>query len=492
MIRTALAAVLVASTAPAHAREPAVDAATYAAIDRIFQDWMLDQHVPGLAYAIVDASGRILHAGTFGVQAIETGAPVTPDTAFRIASMSKAPTAYAIMQLAGQGRLSLEDPVAAHVPEAGPWAQHVRIRQLLHHTAGFVTDNPWGDRQQSASPAEFTAMLASDMPFDAAPGTRYSYSNFGYATLGRIITNLSGKPYQAHIAQTQWQPLGMASTTFDVTAVPDAGLARGYRWTDGKWLPEPVMADGEFGAMGGMVTTAGDYAHWVGHLLSGWPAKPAAADIPARRNVRAMREGGGFTHNRRRPGKDASDCATAAMVYAAGLVAGQDCVLGAVMFHSGGYPGYGSHMLLLPDAGVGIYAFANRTYAAPTGPVWDAAGRLRRAGLAEDRPVPVTAELAAGYRKVQQIWSTGRIDSDPGALAVNMLMDRPAASWNADLAALKTNAGRCDTAGPPIATSAMAGRFQWRCATGRISGSFLLAPVRTVQLQELFFQRAAQ
>lgn len=491
MIRTILAATVIALAVPASAQAPD-PTATYASIDRSFQDWMLDNNVPGLAYAVVDATGRILHAGTFGVQAIETGAPVTRDSAFRIASMSKAPTAYAILKFAEQGRLSLEDPVARHVPEAGPWAAHVRVRQLMHHTAGFVTDNPWGDRQQSATPAEFTAMLAGNVPFDAAPGTRYSYSNFGYATLGRIITNLAGKPYQAHIAETQWQPLGMPSTTFDVNVVPDARLARGYRWTDGKWTAEPTMADGEFGAMGGMVTTTNDYARWVGHLLSGWPASPQAADTPARNSIRAMAEGGGFTHNRRRPGKDTSDCATAAMVYAAGLVAGQDCILGKVTYHSGGYPGYGSHMLLLPDAGIGIYAFANRTYAAPTGPVWDAAGQLRHAGLAPERPVPVTPALAAGYRAVQRIWETGRIDADPDALAVNMLLDRPATEWNGNLASLRTNAGTCDMASPVTPTSAMAGRFLWRCATGRISGSFLLAPTGTVQIQELFFQRAAR
>jgi CubicO group peptidase (beta-lactamase class C family) len=328
------------------------------------------------------------------------------------------------------------------------------------------------------------------LPFDAAPGTRYSYSNLGYATLGRIITNLSGKPYQQYIAETQWRPLGMATTTFDMASVPDGRAARGYRWADGRWQPEPVMADGEFGAMGGMATSVNDYARWVGHLLSGWPAPAdAAADKPARRLVRSMREGGGFPHVRRRPGRDETACAVTHMVYAAGLVAGQDCVLGAVAFHSGGYPGYGSHMLMLPEAGIGIYAFANRTYAAPTGPVWEAATLLRRAGLADDRPVPVSAAVASAAAAVARIWEAGRIEAVPDALAVNMLMDRPADAWDAELASLKREAGACETGTPVVATSAMAARFQWRCATGRIAGSFLLAPTGRVEIQELFFRR---
>jgi CubicO group peptidase (beta-lactamase class C family) len=421
-----------------------------------------------------------------GVQDLEAKRPVTADSAFRIASMSKAFTAYGILNLQADGKLTLSDPASKHVPELSPWATGITVGDLMHHTAGFVTDDPWGDRQQVRTPAEFTAMLKAGVPFQSAPGSAYEYSNFGYATLGRTITNLSGKPYQQHIGDSVFGPLGMTSTTYDVFAVPDARLARGYRWENGKWSPEPTMHDGEFGAMGGVVTTANDYAKWVAHLLSGWPADAKANAQGA--TIRAMRTGGGIPHTRPRPGKDSPDCRMT-MIYAAGLVSGTDCLLGAVLFHSGGYPGYGSHMLMLPESGVGIFAFSNRTYAAPLAPVWDAAGTLSRAGQLGRRAIPVSPQLAKAYSEARRMWAEGRINTAPEMLAENMLMDRSAANWAAEFARLKGESGTCETNAPIVPNGAMSGSFQWRCTTGRINGRLLLAPTPTVQIQALNLAR---
>ncbi len=463
-------------------------------IRKAFQDWMLDQHVPGLVWGIVK-EGKLVHVEGLGVQDLAAKRPVTADTAFRIASMSKAFTGHAILQLRDEGKLRLDDPAAMHVPELAGWAGGISVADLLHHTAGFVTDDPWGDRQQVLTSAEFTAMLKAGVPFQRAPGTAYEYSNFGYATLGRIVTNRSGRPYQAFIGDTLFGPLGMRATTLEVAAVPRDRLAIGYRWEDGRWTPEPEMRDGEFGAMGGVVTTANDYAKWVAHLLSGWPATPedgksTLRDMrPGEATLRQMRVGGGFTQQRTRPGKDGAACPQSVLVYAAGLLAGQDCVLGAVLFHSGGYPGYGSHMLLGPDAGVGIFAFANRTYAAPTAPVWDAAGVLQRAGLWAPRPIPVSPRLAEGYAAAGRIWSTGRVETEAKLLAMNFLMDRSAQGWAAELARLKTETGACDTSAPIQPDGALSGRFQWRCTTGRLNGHLLLAPTPTSQIQALRLAR---
>jgi CubicO group peptidase (beta-lactamase class C family) len=452
-----------------------------------FQDWMLDNHVPGLVWGVVK-DGRLVAVGAEGVQDLEARRPVTAATAFRIASMSKAFTAYGILALEAQGKLALSDPASKHVPEISPWASGITVGDLLHHTAGFVTDDPWGDRQQVRTPAEFTAMLKAGVPFQSAPGSAYEYSNFGYATLGRILTNVSGRPYQRFIGETVFRPLGMAATTYDVFAVPDARLARGYRWENGRWLAEPMMKDGEFGAMGGVVTTADDYARWVAHLLSGWPAEARAGGGGA--VLRAMRSGGGIPHSRARPGKDGAECRTLSLIYASGLISGNDCQLGAVLFHSGGYPGYGSHMLLLPEAGVGLFAFSNRTYAAPLAPVWDAAGVLQRAGLAAKRQVPLSERLGKAYAEARAIWAAGRIDANPAVLAENMLMDRSAEAWAAELARLRAESGDCDTTSFILPTGALAGQFQWRCTTGRINGQLLLAPTNTLQIQALRFARA--
>jgi CubicO group peptidase (beta-lactamase class C family) len=451
-----------------------------------FADWMLDNRVPGLVWGVVK-DGKLVAVEGMGVQDLEARRPVTADSAFRIASMSKAFTAYGILALRHPNLVSLSDPASKHVPEMSPWATGITVGDLMHHTAGFVTDDPWGDRQQVRTPAEFTAMLKAGVPFQSAPGSAYEYSNFGYATLGRILTNASGEPYQKFIDRIVFKPLDMASTTFDVFAVPDARLARGYRWENGRWSAEPMMKDGEFGAMGGVVTTANDYAKWVAHLLSAWPARRGPVD-PGHAVLLAMRTGGGIPHTRGRPGKDAPDCRMT-MIYAAGLVSGSDCLLGAVLFHSGGYPGYGSHMLLLPEAGVGIFAFANRTYAAPLAPVWDAAGVLQRSGAVSKRGAPLSPQLATAYSEARRIWGEGRIDGNPAILAENMLMDRSAENWAAELARLKAESGDCDTAVPIAPAGAMAGQFQWRCTNGRVNGQLLLAPTTTPQIQALLLSR---
>lgn len=482
-----LLALLILAPPPATAApDPRLEAAL-PELRQIFLTWQRDSRAPGLVWGIVTPDG-LVHVESAGVQNLESRAPVTPDTAFRIASMSKAFTARAILALAAEGKLRLDEPAAAYVPELASWAPGVRVRDLLHHTPGFVTDDPWGDRQQPLPDADFTRLLKAGVPFTRPPGTAHEYSNLGYAILGRIISNLTGKPYQAHIRETVFTPLGMASTTYEVREVPAARLARGYRFEDGRWTLEPIMADGAFGAMGGVVTTANDYAKWMAWLLQGLPANPALS--PAADVRRAMSEGGGFLVRRPRPGRDAPACEHA-LIYAGGLRAGDDCLLGRFLTHSGGYPGYGSHMVLFPEAGIGLFAFSNRTYAAPVAPVWNAAGALHRARILASRPLAPTPALEAGYATARTIWAKGRITAEPARLAMNMLMDQPAPLWDAELARLRRDLGDCDTSTPLQPTGALSARFQWPCRFGRLNGDLLLAPTPTPQIQALRLSVAA-
>ncbi len=471
--------------APLHA-DPRLEAAL-PGIRQGFADWMRDNRVPGLVWGIVTPEG-LAHVETAGVADLEARTPVSPDTAFRIASMSKAFTGLSILMLRDEGRLRLEDPVALHIPETRGWAPAtpdspaLTVADLLHHTAGFVTDDPWGDRQQPMPEAEFSRLLAAGVPATRAPGTAFEYANLGYAMLGRIVTNVSGRPYQAFVADRLFRPLGMTATGYDVTAVPRARLARGYRFEGGRWLAEPEMADGAFGAMGGVVTTARDYVKWMAFLLGAWPAGEPGSGPAARATVRAMAATGGPPQARPRPGRE--PCRMAAG-YGAGLLVAEDCDLGKALFHGGGYPGYGSHMLLLPEAGVGLFALANRTYAGPAAPVWEAALALRRSGFASPRPLPVSPALATAYAGAARIWAEGRIDAEPDLLAMNMPMDRSAELWRSELARLRAELGQCDTSAPVVATGALSGRFQWACDFGRLDGQLLLAPTRRPQIQAL-------
>jgi CubicO group peptidase (beta-lactamase class C family) len=462
----------------------------YAAADRIFEEYRLDAHVPGLAYGIV-ADGRLVNVGALGVQDTETRRPVTADTLFRVASMTKAFTALTVLKLRDDGRLRLDAPASEYVPELRGWAYPtedsppIRVRDLLNHAGGLVTDDPWGDRQTPLPEAEFTRLLASGVPFTSTPGTRFEYSNLGYALLGRIVTNVSKSPYPATITRTLLEPLGMAASGFDVDAAPKEKRALGYRWEDDAWRLEPTLGPGAFGAMGGLQTSANDYAKWVGFLLSAWPARDGAESGPVRRaTVRELAQGSNFPRFRDRPARSGSKPSRQAIAYGMGMIVAMDETLGLTISHSGGYPGYGSHVLLLPDRGIGLFAFANRTYASPARAVWDAAIVLDEAGmLGSERELPVRERLATAYRAAGAMYEAGSVDPGRDLLAMNFLLDRDAEHWAKEITRLKSEVGDCDTASPITPTGAQSGDFTWTCEHGRLDGSLLLAPTRPERIQ---------
>ena len=176
-----------------------------------------------------------MHVKGAGVQDIDTKRPVNADTLFRIASMTKAFTALSILKLRDEGKLALDAPVETYVPELRGWkyptddSPKIRVRELLTHTAGFVTDDPWGDRQTPLPEGDFTRLLRDGVPFTRPPATAMEYSNLGYALLGRIVANVSGQPYKDFVQGLLFTPLGMAATGYDVAAAPQ-GPSRA-------WLP---------------------------------------------------------------------------------------------------------------------------------------------------------------------------------------------------------------------------------------------------------------
>ncbi len=460
-------------------------------IDQGFTDYMREGHVPGLVYGIV-ANGRLVHVKSMGVQDIISKRATTPDTRFRVASMSKAFTALAILKLRDAGKISLDDLAEKHVPEMRKWrypmsdAPRIRVRDLLSHVSGFVTDDPWGDRQQPLTEADFTKMIAAGVPFTRAAQTSFEYSNFGYALLGRIVTNVSGKRFDIYIRDAILKPLGMNDSGYEFHDVPFESRAIGYRWEDDAWREEPTMKHGAFGAMGGLYTTANDYARYVAWLLQGWPARDGAEVGPLRRSsIRELAQGSNFLRVAKRRGKSGATACPLATAYGKGMIVAQDCDLGLTLAHGGGFPGYGSHIMLMPDYGVGIFVFANRTYAGPAGAAWDGAVALLKAGALKRAAPLVSAALATGYAKAGAIYTAGNVAG--AGLAMNFLMDRDAAHWAGDIATLKASVGVCDTGAPITPTGGLSGTFIWTCEKGKVSGEILLAPMNSVQIQALRF-----
>ena len=477
--------------------QPAADTGldSYAIADEIFADFFLDAHIPGMVYGIV-SDGRLVHAETYGVQDLESLRPVTPDSLFRIASMTKAFTALTVLRLRDDGYLRLDSAAEEYVPELRDWkyptddSPRIRVRDLLNHTSGLVTDDPWGDRQTPMPEEDFTQLLRDGVPFTRAPGVGFEYSNMGYALLGRTITNVSGHPFAETISSTLLMPLDMNSSGFIADAAPVERRAMGYRWENNAWQLEPTLGHGAFGAMGGLQTSANDYARWVEFLLSAWPPRDGPEVGPVRRaSIRELATGSNFQALTERYARSDAEACIQAWAYGMGMSVRMDCTLGFTLSHGGGYPGYGSHVLLLPDRGIGIFAFTNRTYASAQIPVWETAVALQQAGLlGSEKSLPVGSDLATAYGTAADIFATGQVNTMGSQLAVNFLLDRSADIWAQHLAELKAEVGDCDTSSPLTATGALSGEFTWRCMHGRVKGSLLLAPTRPATIQELVLE----
>lgn len=491
-----LLALLVSAAAPlsAQAAEPKTLEQIEPDIDAMFAKFQADAHIPGMVYGVVK-DGKLAYVKGIGVQDLTDKRPVTPDTLFRIASMTKAFTALSILNLRDHGKLRLDDLAEKYIPEMKNWtyptkdSPRIRIRDLLQHVGGFVTDDPWGDRQTPMPEAEFVKILKAGVPFSRAPQMQHEYSNFGYALLGRIVAKASGMKYTAYVEKTILKPLGMTSSGYVVTDWPIERRAIGYRWENDAWAEEPTMGDGAFNSMGGLQVSANDYAKWVAFILSAWPPRDDTDNGPVKRaTVRELAQGSNFTSVQNRTGSSGATACKQSLAYGMAWRVAQDCDLGLTMAHGGGYPGYGSHIMLMPEYGVGIFALANRTYAGPSAPAWDSAVAMFNAGLLNKRPVEVMPAVAEFYEASRRTYDAGNLGPLEGKLAMNFLMDKTADNWAKDLAGLKSQVGECNAVEPLAPISAMAANFRLTCEKGQLDGNILLAPTTPITLQALRFR----
>lgn len=355
--------------------------ASFSAADDIVRSYHERGGQPGIAYGIV-RDGELVHAAGFGARSLGGplgGSPPDEWTVFRIASMSKSFTASAIMLLRDEGMLALDDPAAAYLPELAGWdngaadAGPLTIRHLLTMTAGFPTDDPWGDRQQGLPLGEFDALLAHGVGFNWAPGTRFEYSNLGYAILGRIVAVAAGLPYDEFVRTRLLAPLGMSRTGFAAQEFKQSELALGYRRGPDGWAELPFDPYGAFAPMGGVFSCVADLATWASGFAAAFPpviesrlaesgCAPGAGHplgAASRRLMQLPQAVTGWRAADRLPARPPGSPA----YYGFGLFIDEDPALGRVVSHSGGYPGFGSNMRWHPATGLAVIALGNGTYA---------------------------------------------------------------------------------------------------------------------------------
>ena len=472
-------------------------AAAFPEVDALFREFVSRSHVPGAAWGIV-VDGELAHSGATGVRHVGSKAPVDTDTVFRIASMTKSFTAMAILSLRDQGKLRLDEPAERYVPELGglsyPTADSPKltIRHLLSHSEGFPEDNPWGDQQLGITEAQMIALLRRGIPFSNAPGVAYEYSNYGFALLGRIVARASGKPYNEYLSEKILTPLGMTSTTMEASRVAPGKLAQGYRWEDDRWKEEPLLPDGAFGPMGGMLTSIRDLSRYVGALLAAWPPRDGPETGPIRRaSLREMQQVarfGGASASRESGG----GLQLAATGYGFGLGISQSCAFRHVVAHSGGLPGFGSQMRWLPEYGVGIIAFGNLTYTGWGRPVTAALEALARTGGLQPRsmqPSPALVDARNAVAALVERWDDALAER---IAANNLFLDVSKERRRAELEVLRKDVGECPADRDRFDTVENALRGQWTmaCARGRVRVSITLAPTIPPGVQYLSVRAA--
>ena len=468
-------------------------AAAFPEIEGLFTSWVERQHMPGAVLGIV-IDGELAWVKAAGVRNIESRAPVTPDTVFRIASMTKSFTALSILKLRDEGKLSLDDPVARYVPAlAGlPYptsdSPTLTIRHLLTHSEGFPEDNPWGDRQLAQTDATMRAWLRAGIPFSTAPGTAFEYSNYGFAILGQIVAQVSGRPYADYVRDQLLLPLGMRSSTFQMSRVPRDHIALGYRWEDNKWKDEVPLEHGSFGAMGGLWTSARDLARYVAFLMSAFPPRDEAERGPVKRSsAREMQQAWRFQGSSVSRNAVDGPLQLSTSAYGYGLRISQDCKFNHVASHGGGLPAYGSLMTWLPEHGVGLVAMGNVTYASFGGLFNDTLSALHRTGALQPRVVQPSPALLAAQKDVSRLITKWDDSLALHIAADNLFLDESRDRRVERMQELKSKHGECRPATSIDALNALRGNWRMPCERGWLDVSITLAPTMPprVQLMEV-------
>lgn len=262
------------------------------------------QEISG-AVAVIGTQDGIAKIEAIGQRNIEAKLPMTDNTLFKIASMTKPITALAVMMLVDEGKLSVDDPVEKILPEfKGQMlvasraegtitlkkpSRPISVRDLLTHTSGLPSGFPPGladlykTRQRTLAEA---VLVSSQLPLDFEPGSKWSYCNAGIDTLGRIVEVLSGLSFESFLTQRLFQPLGMNDTTFYPSTEQLARAAQIYEPKNGQLVATnnlvvgpPVGAKHPVPA-GGLYSTGPDLAKLYQAFLrrATWNGKPLVSE----------------------------------------------------------------------------------------------------------------------------------------------------------------------------------------------------------------------
>ncbi len=237
-------------------------------------DAFLNEHIEGRVPAIavlVSHNAEVLFSNAYGLACLAHDVPATPQSRFRIGSVTKQFTAAAILKLQEEGKLSVDDPLSKFLPEF-PCGDEVTLRHLLTHTSGIhsYTDKP-EFMEKVGTDIEPTRLIDwfRDDPFDFSPGEQWKYCNSGYFLLGRVIEIVSGESYAAYLQSTFFDPLGMTATGVHTATAVIPHEAFGYTFADGEIRKAVNWNMAWAGAAGALYSTIEDLNIWNDALFAG-------------------------------------------------------------------------------------------------------------------------------------------------------------------------------------------------------------------------------
>lgn len=325
------------TTSPA---QPAEDPLTKK-VDRLFATWDKPES-PGAAIAVIK-DGAVVYKRGYGSANLEYNVPITPQTVFHVASVSKQFTAFAVALLANQGKLSLDDDIRKHLPEVPDFGKKITIRHLIHHTSGLR--DQWtllgmaGWRLDDVITKEHIMKMVrhqKELNFD--PGAENLYSNTGYTLLAVIVERVSGQSFRDYTEANIFKPLGMNNTNFHddherivknrAYSYTSAGAGGGFR--------AAPLNYANVGATS-LFTTAEDLARWV---INYEDKKVGGADV-----IKQMQQQGVLNSGKQ-------------LGYAFGLSIGPYRGLNTVG-HAGGDAAYRSFAFWFPEQRFGVVVLSN-------------------------------------------------------------------------------------------------------------------------------------
>ena len=323
---------------------------------------------------LVARGDEILFEGARGLADLAAGTALEVDDTFRLGSITKQFAAAGLLKLVEDGKVALEDPLSKYLP-AFPNADAITVRQLLDHTSGVksYTSIPGYFAEGIKADLDTAELVAvfRDLPVDFAPGSDWSYNNSGYVLVGAVIESASGQPWHAYLEDALFEPLGLDDTGYGADPAVVAAQVHGYTDNDGKPGPANVISMTQPHAAGALVSSVDDLLAWNRALHEGRVLEDGTYQLMVTPAGAATEAGYGFGIFR-------------------GTLRGVD-----MLQHSGGIPGFATHLLYLPGSDTTVAVLQNTDHPQGIEEPTTIANRLAAVAIGNPYPAPVAIDVDA-------------------------------------------------------------------------------------------------